>query len=117
MKRTLPLVLLASVAAAFPAMAEKSVLSCLLYTGGDGIPLKQTGDGELTAKSKGVEITIFSMGGNSFDTFQATLSVPKLSDIRAYGTKAGLAPLSGNVVGYLNHNRNDEINVTCEINR
>ena len=117
MKRTLPLVLLASVAAAFPAMAAKSVLSCLLYTGGDGIPLKQSGDGELTAKSKGVEITIFSMGGNSFDTFQATLSVPKLSDIRAYGTKLGLAPLRGSVVEYLNHSRNDAISVTCEISR
>ena len=117
MKKVLTLVVLSTLAGTIPAMAAKSVLSCLLYTGGDGIPLKQSGDGELTAKSKGVAITILSMGGNSFDTFQATLSVPKLSDIRAYGTKAGLAPLSGNVVGYLNHNRNDEINVTCEINR
>ena len=117
MKRIIPLVLLALMLATSPSSAAKSGLSCLLYTGGDGIPLKQSSDGELTAKSKGVAITILSMDGNSFDTFQATLSVPKLSDIRAYGTKAGLATLSGNVLGYLNHNRNDEISVTCEINR
>lgn len=117
MKSILPLVLLASLAAAFPAWAAKSVLSCLLYTGGDGIRLKETGDGELTAKSKGVEITITSMGGNSFDTFQAILSVPKLSDIRAYGTKLGLAPLRGSVVEYLNHSRNNAISLTCEISR
>jgi len=117
MKKILAFVVLTTITSTCPAMAAKSVLSCLLHTGGSGVPLRQTGDGELTAKSKGVVITILSMGGNSFETFQAILSVPKLSDIRAYGTKAGLAPLSGSVVGYLNNSRNDEISVACEVTR
>ena len=117
MKKILTFVVLASITSTCPAMAAKSVLSCLLYTGGNGVPLRQTSDGELTAKSKGVVITILSMGDNSFETFQAILSVPKLSDIRAYGTKSGLAQLGGSVVGYLNNSRNDEISVTCEVTR
>jgi hypothetical protein len=117
MKRLITLIFLALIAISSPAIAAQSILSCLLYTGGNGIALKQSADGELSAKSKGVAITISSMGGNSFETFQATLSVPKLSDIRAYGTKSGLAPLFGNVVGYLNNSRSDEISVTCEVNK
>ena len=117
MKNLLKFVVLTSITSCFPAMAAKPVLSCLLYTGGRGIQLKQSGEGELTATSKGTTITIISMSNNSFETFQAILSVPKLSDIRAYGTKAGLAPLGGGVVGYLNNSRNDEISVTCEVTR
>jgi len=54
------------------------------------------------------------MGDNSFDAFQAVLEVPRLKDIRSYGTKSGLKAVSGSVVGYLNNSRNDEIAVTCE---
>lgn len=117
MKKMLTLMVLASITSTPSSMAAGSVLSCLLYTGGSGVALRQTAEGELTAKSRGVTITIYSMGGNSFEKFQAILSVPKLSDIRAYGTRAGLIPLSGSVVGYLNNSRNDEISVTCEVNR
>ena len=56
------------------------------------------------------------MQDNSFKTFQAVLNVPKLSDIRAYGTKDSLTALSGDVVGYLNHSRMDEIAVNCKLN-
>jgi hypothetical protein len=94
--------------------ANAHALSCLLYTGGDGKKLVQSGD-TLKATSNGVTITIYSMGGdNSFTTFQAVLNVPRLSDIRAYGTKYSLKALNGEVVGYLNHSRVDEITVTCE---
>lgn len=117
MIKTLKFVVLAFMYLNFPAMAAKPVLSCLLYTGGHGIQLKQINEGELTAKSNGTTINILSMGNNSFETFQAVLRIPKLSDIRAYGTKVGLAPLGGSVVGYLNTSRNDEINVTCEATR
>ena len=94
--------------------ANAHPLSCLLYTGGDGKKLVQSGD-TLKATSNGVTITIYSMGGDSsFTTFQAVLNVPHLSDIRAYGTKDSLKALEGAVVGYLNHSRSDEISVTCE---
>lgn len=94
--------------------SNAQALSCLLYTGGDGKKLIQSGD-FLKATSNGVTITIYSMGDDkSFATFQAVLNVPRLSDIRAYGTKDGLKALNGAVVGYLNHSRMDEVSVTCE---
>ena len=96
------------------ANAQRSALSCLLYIGGSETPLNSSGPGEMKAASRGVTVTIYSMGDNSFDAFQAVLEVPRLKDIRSYGTKSGLKAVSGSVVGYLNNSRNDEIAVTCE---
>jgi len=76
------------------------------------------------ATLRGVTITIYSFGecnncqyghDDSFTAFQAVLHVPRLSDIRAYGTKGSLAALNGEVVGYLNHDRTDEISVYCQV--
>jgi hypothetical protein len=96
--------------------ANNTGLLCKLYVGGPSVDLALI-DNTLTATSKGVTVSIYSMGDNSFARFQAVLNVPNLSDIRAYGTKDGLAALDGNVVGYLNHSREDEISVNCDVRR
>ena len=92
---------------------DAHALSCLLYSEGGEKKLIQSGD-MLKATSRGVTIMIFSMNDDTFNTFQAVLNVPRLSDIRAYGTKDSLSALNGMVVGYLNHSRLDEITVTCK---